>query len=84
MNPYSDEYYEGPHGLQNSRSAQRTHAAYLLEMGSMPLLRPRNQYLYGSLNSGAFAPAGNSVYDDPREFHIITTTVLQIVRLKYL
>jgi len=72
MDPYSDDYYEGPLGLQNSNSARHTHAAYLLEMGSMPPIHPQDQafaYLNTSLNSGAFAPAGNSVYDDSCELH---------------
>jgi len=50
-------------------------------MGSMPPIHPQDQafaYLNTSLNSGAFAPAGNSVYDDPCELHITTTTVLQL------
>jgi len=50
-------------------------------MGFMPSIHPQDQafaYLKASLNSGAFAPAGNSVYDDPCELHITTTTVLQL------
>ena len=62
MDPYSDEYYEGPLGLRNPKSAQRTHAAYLLRMGSMPPIYPWDQPL-AYLNSSAFAPAGNSAYD---------------------
>jgi len=81
MDPYSNDYYEGPLGLWNSNSAQHTHAAYLLEMGSMPPIHPQDQafaYLKASLNSSAFSPAGNLVYDDPCELHITTTTVLQL------
>jgi len=83
MDPYSDDYYKGPLGLQNSNSVRHTHAAYLLGMGSMPPIHPQDQdqafaYLNTSFNSGAFAPAGNSVYDDPCELHITTTTVLQL------
>jgi len=62
MDPYSDKYYEGPLGLRNPKSAQHTHAAYLLEMGSVPPIYPRDQPL-AYLNSSAFAPAGNSAYD---------------------
>jgi len=62
MDPYSDEYYEGPLGLRNPKSAQHTHAAYLLGMESMPPIYPRDQPL-AYLNSSAFAPAGNSAYD---------------------
>jgi len=62
MDPYSDKYYEGPLGLRNPKSAQYTHAAYLLGMGSMPPIYPRDQPL-AYLNSSAFAPAGNSAYD---------------------
>jgi len=81
MDPYSDDYYEGPLGLQNSNSARYTHAAYLLGMGSMPPIHPQDQafaYLKASLNSGAFAPAGNLVYNDPCELHNTTTIVLQL------
>jgi len=81
MDPYSDDYYKGLLGLQNSNSAQHTHVAYLLGIGSIPPIHPQDQafaYLNTSLNSSAFAPAGNSVYDDPCELHITTTTVLQL------
>jgi len=62
MDPYSDKYYKGPLGLRNPKSAQHTHAAYLLGMGSMPPIYPRDQPL-AYLNSSAFPPAGNSAYD---------------------
>jgi len=53
---------KGPLGLRNPKSAQHTHAAYLLGMGSMPPIYPRDQPL-AYLNSSAFAPAGNLAYD---------------------
>jgi len=62
MDPYSDEYYEGPLGLRNPKSAQHTHAAYLLGMESMLPIYPQDQPL-AYFNSSAFAPAGNSAYD---------------------
>jgi len=47
----------------------------------MPPIYSQDQafaYLNTSLNSGAFAPAENLVYDDPCELHITTTIVLQL------
>ena len=77
MNPdlYSDNYWNGPTPLRIPALARHAHAAYLLGTGPMPSLSPEEQataLMNAHLNSGAFAAAGNSLYDKPgRPCHIV-------------
>jgi len=77
MDPYSDEYYEGPLGLRNPKSAQHTHAAYLLGMGSMPQYILEINHLHISIAVPLHQLETRLMIVS--FIHITTTTVLQIV-----